>query len=165
MPIFLLLALAVTAAGFVHGFVRSRSDRRRQVELALVWLVAGYFGVVMVAVALFMLFAPERAAAMLDAEPGNPFQQFAGVMYLSMAILATLTAFFRGGFLLAAVVTWSVYFLLATLAHLGQYHHGGDLGAHASLVIIAEHALPALLAIALGLWLHRLSKSRTGEAV
>jgi hypothetical protein len=45
---FLLLAVAFAAAGFLHGLL-SRSDRRRRIELSLVWLVAGYLGVVMVA--------------------------------------------------------------------------------------------------------------------
>lgn len=159
---FLLLALAFSAAGYAHGHLTSRSDPGsrpgRRVELALVWLVAGYFGLVMVAVALFMLFAPERAAAMLDAEPGNPFQQFAGILYLSMALMAVLAAFFRGVFLVAPVFIWAFYFLAATVVHLVQYHHAGDLGAHAGVAIVAQHALPALLAIGLGLWLRTLTR-------
>lgn len=165
---FLLMSLAFAAAGWLHGHLTSssapshRADPRKRVELSLVWLTAGYFGVVMVVVAVFMLAAPERAAAMLDAEPGNPFQQFAGVMYLSMALMATLAAFFRGVYLVAPVVTWSFYFLAATVVHLVQYHQGGHRGAHAGIAIIAEHALPALLAIALGLRLLVLSRSAGG---
>lgn len=158
---FLLLALAFAVSGYAHGHLTSRSDpgarTPRRVELALVWLVAGYFGVVMVAVALFMIFAPERAAGMLDAEPGNPFQEFAGILYLSMALMAVLAAFFRGVYLVAPVFTWAFYFLAATAVHLGQYHRTGDLGAHAGVVIVAQHALPALLAIGLGLRLRALS--------
>lgn len=157
---FLGLALAFALAGWLHGALAPshRSDRSKRVELSLVWLVAGYFGVVMVAVALFMLFAPERAAAFLDAEPGNPFQEFAGVLYLSMALMAVLAAFFRGVYLVAPVFTWAFYFLAATAVHLGQYHHAGDLGAHSGVVIVAEHALPALLAIGLALRLRALSR-------
>lgn len=158
---FLLLALAFTAAGFAHGHLTSRSDpgsrSARRVELALVWLVAGYFGMVMVAVALFMLFAPERAAGLLDAEPGNPFQEFAGILYLAIAFMAVLAAFFRGVYLVAPVFTWAFYFLAATAVHLGQYHRAGDLGTHAGVAIVAEHALPALLAIGLGLRLRALA--------
>ena len=159
---FLAMALAFAAAGFLHGTLAHRSDRAQRVELSLVWLVAGYFGVVMVAVALGMLFAPERAAAFLDAEPGNPFQEFAGILYLSMALMAVLAIFFRGAYLVAPVFTWSFYFLAATLVHLVQYHHGGDLSAHAGAAIVVEHALPAILAIGLGGWLRRLSSRPAG---
>ena len=159
---FLLLALAFAAAGFLHGTLAHRTDRSKRVELSLVWLVAGYFGVVMIAVALGMLFAPERAAAFLDAEPGNPFQEFAGILYLSMALMAGLAAFVRGAYLVAPVFTWSFYFLAATLVHLVQYRDAGHLSAHSGIAIVAEHALPALLAIALGWWLWRLSRRPAG---
>jgi hypothetical protein len=72
---FLTLALAFALAGWLHGYLTSRSapshrsDPAKRWELAQVWLVAGYFGAVMVAVALSMIAVPERAAAMLDAEP------------------------------------------------------------------------------------------------
>lgn len=105
-----------------------------------------------------MIAAPERAAAWLDAEPGNPFQAFAGVLYLAMALMAVLGAFFRGVYLVAPVFTWAFYFLAATVVHLSQYHHAGDLGAHAGVAIVTEHALPALLAIALGLRLRSLAR-------
>lgn len=148
---FLGLALVFALAGWLHGYLAHRSDRSKRWELALVWLTAGYFGVVMLAVALFVLVAPERVAPMLHAEPDEVFLPFTGVLYLSMAVIAVLAAFLRGRYLVGPVVAWSLFFLGATLVHLGQYHHGGHLGLHLGMVVIAEHTLPALLAIGLGL--------------
>jgi hypothetical protein len=80
-----------------------------------------------------------------------------------MALMAVLAAWFRGAYLLAPVFTWAFYFLAATLVHLGQYHHGGDLGVHSGVAIVVEHALPALLAVVLALRLWSLTR-RSGRS-
>lgn len=154
---FLLMAIGFAAAGVVHG-VAVHATLRQRVELVLVYLVAGYLGLIQAVVALFVLFVPERAAGMLGAEPGNPFQQFLGVAYLSLAVVAILAAFLRGAYLVAPVVGWSVYFFLATFAHLFQYHGAGDLSAHSSIVVVLEHAVAPAAALALLLWLGQVQR-------
>jgi hypothetical protein len=159
---FLALALAFALAGWLHGVLvpAHRRDRSKRWELSLVWLTVGYFGIVMLAVALFVLAAPDRVAPMLHADPDDVFLPFTGVLYLSMAVIAVLAAFLRGRYLVGPVVAWSLFVLGATLVHLIQYQHGGHLGLHLGMVIIAEHTLPALLAI--GLALRLLAVSRGG---
>lgn len=154
---FLLIAAGFALAALVHG-AAVRASRTKRVELVLVYLVAGYLGVVMAAVALFVLFAPERAAGMLGAEPGNPFQQFLGINYLALAVVAILAAFLRGRYLVAPVVGWSVFFFAATAVHVSQFAAAGSLDVHAVGHIVLEHAVVPVAVIALALWLRALSR-------
>ena len=69
---FLLLALLFAAAAVVHGWW-SQSKLEARIELVLVYLLAGYHGIIMLVVALFALFAGDHAAAMLGTPAGNLF--------------------------------------------------------------------------------------------
>lgn len=155
---FLLLAVVLAAAGFAHGAL-VRSPLARGVELALVYLVAGYFGLMMLGVGLFCLVAPERAAAMLGAEPGSPFEPFTGWAFCGMAVAALLAVRFRGAYLVGPVVAWSLYCFGAVQVHWVEYSAAGSLSLRFAAVIVLEHAGPPLPAIALGGWLWRLSSS------
>jgi len=150
---FLLLALAFAAAGLVHGFAAGRTATQR-IELILVYLLAGYHGVVMIGVAVFALADADHAAAMLDAPPGNVFQQFAAVMYLSMGAISVLSIRLRGNYLAGPVVMWVIYFLGATLVHLFDLHgHDHAPLLHGLVQVIAVHTLPPVTMAALGVWL------------
>jgi len=155
---FLLLAVLLAAAGFIHGAV-ARSPLAKRVELALVYLVAGYFGLVMLAIGIFCLAAPERAAAMLGADPGNPFELFLGWTFCGMAAAALLAVRLRGAYLVGPIVAWSLYYFGAVRVHWVEYSAAGRLTPRFATLIVLEHAGPPLLAIALGVWLWRLSTS------
>ncbi len=155
---FLLLAVALAAAGFAHGAL-ARSPLAKRVELALVYLVAGYFGLVMLVVALFCLVAPERAAAMLGADPGSPFELFLGWAYCGMAVAALLAVRLRGAYLVGPIVAWSLDLFGAVQVHWVEYSAAGSLSSRFAAFIVLEHAGPPLVAIALGTWLWRLSRS------
>jgi len=155
---FLLIAFALAVAGFVHGAL-VRSPVVKRVELALVYLLAGYFGLVMLVVGIFCLAVPERAAAMLGAEAGNPFELFVGWAFCGMALAALLAVRLRGVYLVGPIVAWSVDFFGAVQVHWVEYSAAGRLTPRFAAFIVLEHAGPPLLAIALGWWLWRLSRS------
>ena len=154
---FLLAALLFIAVALVHG-ARANLTREGRIELVLVYLLAGYHGFVMLAVALFSMIASDRAAAILRAPAGNVFQQFAGFAYLGMAVAAILSIWLRGRYLVAPVVYWSVFFFGATYVHIAQYSAAGRLTLHAILQIILSHALIPLLMLGLLAWLLVLSR-------
>lgn len=145
---FPLAALLLTVLGLVHGRIVG-GDRVRVLELGLVYLLAGYHGVVMLAVALFTLLGGPRAAAMAGAEPGSPFQQFAGFAFLGLSIAAILAVRLRDSYPVGPVVAWTVYFLGATGVHWREAAAAGDLDATWALRIVTSHALPALAMLAL----------------
>jgi hypothetical protein len=152
---FLLIAAAFVAAGIVHGLIAARS-RRHRVELVLIYLLAGYNGVVMLAVAVFALVADERAAAMLGADAGNVFQAFAGMMYLSMAVISILCIWLRGTYIVGPVVMWTIYFLGATFVHLEDAHgHDHPPSLHGLIRVALVHVLPAAAMLGLAIWLYR----------
>ena len=152
---FLLLAVVLSAAGFAHGAI-ARSPLAQRVELALVYLVAGYFGLTMLVVGVFCLVAPARAAGMLGAEPGNPFELFLGWAFCGMALAALLAVRLRGAYLVGPIAAWSVDFFGAVHVHWVEYAAGGRLSPRFAAFIVLVHAGPPLLAIVLGLWLWRL---------
>ncbi len=160
---FLLLAVVLAAAGFAHGAV-VRSPLATRVELALVYLLAGYFGLVMLAIGLFCLVAPERAAAMLGAEAGNPFELFTAWAFVGMAAAALMAVRLRGVYLVGPIVAWSLYYFGAVQVHWVEYSAAGRLTSRFAALIVLEHAGPPALAIALGWWLWRLSSSTHMES-
>ncbi|HXI03235.1 MAG TPA: DUF6790 family protein, partial [Candidatus Saccharimonadales bacterium] len=116
---FIFLAALFVAAGLVHGAVK-HAGKVERIDLVLVYLLAGYHGIVMVAVALFGMIHPARAAAMLGAPAGNVFQDFMAWAYLGMSVASILAIWLRGSYLAGPVVYWSIYFLGATRVHMSQ---------------------------------------------
>ena len=139
--VWLMTALLVGAATHV---ARLRERRRDRVgEVLLRWILAGYCGIPMVAVAAWALAAPERTAAALGFPAGSPFQGFMASAYLGMAIAAVPAVRLAGPYLAGPALTWSVFFLGATFMHLhgvGHVHGGG-----ARMAVLATHALVSAL--------------------
>lgn len=149
---FLLLFIGFLAAGWVHAFKTGPRTKRRFTELLLVYPIVGYFGVVMLSTAIFTLAAPERFAASHGwrVSADNPFQQFAGVAYGSMAIAAILAIWLRGLYLIGPAVCWSLFFLGATYIHLADIaERGRAITFHRFLHVFTTHALMSVVLIVL----------------
>lgn len=149
-----LLAASLVAVG-IHAALLKERTARRIGEIGLLYILIGYCGVAMVASAIGSLVDPDRFARMHGFQPGSPFQDFAAVALLAMAILSLLALWYRGTYLVAPAVCWAVFFLGATWihAHQGEPTHG-DL-----LAIFVTHGLiSVLLIVALlmsGVWKER----------
>lgn len=132
-------------------------------EIFLLYILVGYCGVPQLALGLWSFTSPDRVAAALGFPAGSPFQDFTSISLVGMSLLSLLALRYRGTFLLAPAVCWSVFFAGATYAHLraaGQPLHGFHPGAalsHASMLrLFATHGLISVLLvgalIASGAW-------------
>jgi hypothetical protein len=143
-----LLALLLLAAT-VHAVVLRERTVGRVAELVLLYLLVGYCGVPMLALSIWVLVSPERAAAGFGFDAAGPLLDFFGWAYLGMSLLSLLALRYRGTFLVAPVVVWTVYLGGATLVHLQ-----GSPGR--AVEILASHGLIAVLligtSIASGAW-------------
>ena len=144
---FVFLLAIVLAAAAAHAALSRPRSRKRAAELFLLYLLAGYCGVPMLAVSLWAILSPDRVAAAFGFASG-PLIGFFGWAFLGMSLSALLALRFRGPYLLAPVVVWSVYLGGATFVHLGAADQMGGLHGHASFVdIFAAHGLIALLLV------------------
>ena len=143
-----LLALLLLAAT-VHAAALQQRTLGRVAEIVLLYLLVGYCGIPMLAVSVWVLVSPERAAAGFGFGAARPLLDFFGWAYLGMSLLSLLALRYRSAFLVAPVVVWTVYLSGATLVHL-QESHGR------ALEIFTSHGLIAVLlvgaSIACGAW-------------
>lgn len=149
---FAYLIGAVLAAAAIHIARTGERTARRIGELVLLYVLVGYCGIPMVAVSVAALAVPDRVADVLGFAAGNPFQAFVGVAYLGMSIVAVLALRYRGAYLIAPAVCWSVFFAGATVIHIrhaagsGGLTHGGMLGIFATHGLISVLLAGALVA-------------------
>lgn len=143
-PMFTLLLFGLVLAALIHARQRPTRDRH---ELILVYVLAGYCGFAMVVVSIWGMIEPPFAAGLVGAEPGNPFQEFFLVAYLGMSVMATLSIWVRGTFLLANVICWSIYWAGATGIHLVDYAEAGELSFKMAMTILGAHALAPLILV------------------
>jgi len=149
---FLLLFLGCLVAGWIHALATGPRTRRRLAELLLVYSLVGYFGLLMLAVAVFTLAAPEHFATSHGwrASAENPFQQFGGVAYGSMAVAAILAAWLRGLYPVGPAVCWALFFLGATWIHLADSAARGQaMTLHRVLHVFGSHGLMSVVLIVL----------------
>jgi hypothetical protein len=143
---FVFLLLIVLGAAAAHALLSRPRSRKRTAELFLLYLLAGYCGLPMLAVSLWAILSPDRVAAAFGLASG-PLIGFFGWAYLGMSLCALLALRVRGAFLLAPVLLWTVYLGGATFVHLGA----GDqmtIHGHASFLdIFAAHGLIAILLV------------------
>jgi hypothetical protein len=143
-----LLALLLLGAT-VHAAVLQQRTVGRVAEIVLLYVLVGYCGIPMLAVSIWVLVSPEHAASGFGFSAARPLLDFFGWAYLGMSLLSLLALRYRGTFLVAPVVAWTVYLGGATLVHL-QGSHGR------ALEIFASHGLIAVLLvgglIASGAW-------------
>lgn len=139
---FVYLLVLLLLAATVHAVVMERRTPSRIAELGLLYLLVGYCGIPMLAVSIWVLVSPERAAAAFGFSAAGPLLGFFGWAYLGMSLLSLLAVRYRGSFLVAPVVCWAVYLGGATAVHLRGTHGGG------ALEVFASHGLIALLLVA-----------------
>lgn len=139
---FVYLLVLLLLAATVHAVVLERRTPSRIAELGLLYLLVGYCGIPMLAVSIWVLMSPERAAAAFGFSAEGPLLGFFGWAYLGMSLLSLLAIRYRGNFLVAPVVCWAVYLGGATAVHLRGTHGGG------ALEVFASHGLIALLLVA-----------------
>ena len=148
----MILLLLTLAAAVLHGLQTGPKTAERFSELMLVYLLVVYHGFIMLAVGLYLLLWGEQAAAMLSASPGNVFQEFFAFAYIGMAICGIPAIWWRGTYLTAPVLCWSVYFFGATYVHIAEYWEAGKLTVGLLAWILMTHAGPPLLMLALVVW-------------
>ncbi len=150
---FLLWSLVFMIAALVHGAL-ARAPVEKRVELVLVYLLAGYYGAINAAIAVFFMLVPDHAAERLGAPSGNIFQQFAGVAYLAMAVSSIACVRLRGVYLAGPIICWCVFFYGATVIHIADFHARGA-SPHGYVTIVLAHAVVPTALVGLGLWLWR----------
>lgn len=156
---FVILILLLLLGTAIHYRLSAERTRRRAAELTLVYVLVGYCGVPMVAVAIWSLLSPDQAARGLGLAPGGTFQQFFGFAYLGLSLIAVMAIWYRGAFLLGPGVAWSVYWAGATIVHVLEAAGQGTLSWKNGLLIFATHGLIAVLLLT-GLLLSGLLKRR-----
>jgi len=149
---FLIIFLCILAAGAAHASASGPRTTRRFAELMLVYSLVGYFGILMLTVAVYTLVAPARFAAShgWTLSDGNPFAQFSGVAYGAMAVSAILAVWHRDRYLIAPTVCWAIFFLGATWVHVADYaHRGREVSLSLCWNVFANHGLMSVVLIAL----------------
>jgi len=143
--VFVILLLLLLLGAAIHYRLSAERTRRRGAELTLVYVLVGYCGVPMVAVAIWLLVSPDQAAHGLGFAPGGAFQQFFSFAYLGVALIAVMAIRFRGAFLIGPAVAWSVYWAGATIVHFLEAAGQGPLHWKLILLLFATHGLIAVL--------------------
>ena len=155
---FLTLLAGLLLAGFTHARMTRPRAPGETPELLLVYVLAGYCGIVQVAVAIAMLLVPDLVATQVGVPAGNPIEIWAASLLLGAGIIATLSIRFRGSYLIAPVIVWSVFFLGASYAHLRtDILNGRALSPGRVAWTLATHALVS--AILIGLFIARRGRS------
>lgn len=145
---FVLLLIALVIAAAVHAARLEKRTPERVGEIALVWLLAGYCGVALLAVAVGSLVFPDRAAEILGFPAGNPFQDFVGVALVGMSAIAILALWLRGRYLVGPALVWIVWWTGATWVHVKAAGGLGAIHLHDLLHVFLAHGLVALLLVA-----------------
>jgi hypothetical protein len=143
--VFVILLVLLLLGAAIHYRYSAERSRRRGAELTMVYLLVGYCGLPMVAVAVWLLVSPEKAATGLGFAPGGAFQQFFSFAYLGISLIAVLAIWYRGAFLIGPAVAWSVYWAGATIVHFLEAAGQGTLRWKLVLLLFATHGLIAVL--------------------
>lgn len=142
---FVLLLIALVIAAAVHAARLEEKTPERVGEIALVWLLVGYCGIPLLAVAVGNLAQPDRAAEILGFPAGNPFQDFLGIALVGMSAIAILATWLRGPYLVGPALAWIVWWTGATWVHLKTAGGLGTIHPHDLLHVFLGHGLVALL--------------------
>jgi len=142
-----LMLIAALIAGFIHSRWRGY-PRARCAETMLVWVLATYCGIAQLLLGSAMLI--HQSPIVLPVEIDPAVMLWVGLLIVGAGATGTLSIFRRGDFLLAPVVSWSIFWGGATFAHLNfDSVHGHAGGLHAALWIFATHGLVAVVLVTL----------------
>lgn len=118
--LYILAALLIGAT--IHSVVASRAGRTGQsVELFLVYLLAGYYGVAMALAGVVQLLNPEAIARLKGWPSSPPVQTLYAFALFGLAASAVLGVWWRGRYLIAPAISGSVLLLG------GAYVHGSEM--------------------------------------
>lgn len=117
--IFLLFALI---GFFIHWAVK----RKDGLDLLLLYLVFFCFGLYGIFNFLADVVYPSVPAQVMGWQPGNPFEFETGIANLSLGVLGLLSVRFRGGFLLAALIGNTIWFIGDAIGHFIGTGRGND---------------------------------------
>lgn len=157
--------LSLLAAGAIHGYRTRDRGPGRIPEMMLVYLLTIYCGVLQILVAVMILYNPDWVAInMTGTPPGNPIMAWTGSVYLGLAATAVLVPWFRGPYLIAPTLGWTIYWAGATYAHAASAlaKGRGDFAAVATGAFLS-HGIVAviLIGLAISLWLGRRRADRS----
>ena len=146
-----LILAALMVAGAVHAQLKKGTSKGRTAEMMLVYVLAGYCGVMMFALGLVAVANPDWIAInMARVPPGNPVMIWAGFFFLGLSIVAMMAIWLRGAFLAAPVIAWSTYWAGATYAHVVADQQNGHAMTPGSLFdTFVGHGLVALILLVL----------------
>jgi len=165
---FQVILAALMVAGAVHAQVRRGPSKGRTAEMMLVYVLSGYCGVMMFVIGLVAVLNPDWVATnMAQVPPGNPVMIWARFLFLGLAIVAIMTIWLRGVFLIAPVIVWSIYWAGATYAHLAADRQNGySLTPRLFFETFVGHGLVALILLVLAgaLWRQSVTARRTIDA-
>ena len=140
------MLLAVFGVALIHGRVTKKLSGSKLIELFLVYLLVIYCGLMMGIGSIWDLFSSLNGTSIYPFPAGGPYQQFFGLSLLGMSLIAISTIWFRGKYLIAPTIGWSIFWFGATYIHLTtQDHHTTS----STLGIIASHGLVGLILLGL----------------
>lgn len=145
---FLLILLAVLLAATIHVARMSGRGGGQAGELFLVYLLGGYCGLPMLILSVVGLASPEYAVELFGI-PGRNTQGAVALTFLAMSLIAVMALRYRGTYLIAPAVAWTVTLGGGTFFHLHDPGARTHLGA---LAVFATHGLIGLLLLAALLW-------------
>ena len=146
----LIFLLAVLGVASLHALITKTRTSQRWIELLLVYLLVGYCGLFVFGVSIFGLVDGEQLAKTFGFSTGGPFLQFLCFSFLGMATIAIFSIWFRGQYLIAPTVCWSIFWLGATYVHLANaFTAKGYITFHFVLFVFFSHGIVALLLLGL----------------
>ncbi len=124
----------------------------RVAEIALVWLVSGYYGVVLFNAGLQHLVHSDRIANYIGWPTGSGFQQELGWAEVGLGCAGFLGIWFRGLYLVGPAIVGSVLMLGAALVHARDMRRRGNFSGNARVVFYIDIAVPLAVTVALILY-------------
>lgn len=153
MPaIFLIFALICFS---IHWLFR----RKNGLDLLLLYLVFFCFGLNRLADSFAHLFYADEIAQLINWPMGSPFQFEVGIANLSFGVLAILSVWMRGNFLLAAIIGNSLWLWGDAVGHIvNMVLKGNYASGNAGVYFWADVFVPILI------WtFYLLNKNRTTQ--
>ena len=134
----LIFLVVILGAAVVHALKTKARTSQRWRELFLVYLLVGYCGLFVFGISIFGLVDGEQLARTFGFSTGGPFLQFLCFTFLGMSTIAILSIRFRGQYLIAPTVCWSIFWLGATYVHLANaFAEKGYLTFHLSYLFFS----------------------------
>jgi hypothetical protein len=144
---FALLVLSLVAAG-IHLNSRPARPKAASAELVLIYLLAGYCGFAQIIRSIAVLVRGQPLMGHVQFTPGDPAVMWLGFFGLGCGVIAAISIWRRGNFLIAPVIVWSVFWTGTTFAHirLGDWNQVSETWPW-MLWTFATHGLIAVLLI------------------